>query len=863
MNKTNSDSLSQYIVNSLISFRGQFSINELEEILLSFVFLRFIREESLNNGLFNFVNSNDIFDNLISRFDIEPNIGESLNRLFSEIEIDNPELRDIFTTFDFNSKPKSKEFNRVLSNMYRLVSDIDFREVDFGDFFNDLLNSIISSKGKREGEFSSQPKELTELMLSFIPKKDLVSIYNPFSGYASLGINLPIDSSYLGQEFNRKVWAFSKLRLMINKVKNSFEIDNVNVFNSWANDESASSNGGFISLSTNASKFDFIVSNPPFNLKLPYYEQNFKTSSNYFSPNNANSYIIHECFKRLKSDGGKAVLALSNSFLFSDNILEKKLKEFLIHNHFVEMVISLPSGILNYTSIPFNLLILSNTTNKVLPTFIDASNCFIEISKSNKILDLEKIYYILNSENEFKRQVQISEIAENDFSLIPSRYLNQIASLELEPGYELVELGDLVSSIPKIKAETDVNVKYLRIRDLSDNVLSYEKTFDDLEETALSDSSFKTASLLAKESLLVSLRWKTLKPTFYTSSNANVFYPSNDILALKVNEKLVDLDYLILELEKEYVLRQIENERKGATIPYISKEKLLSIQIKVPSLVEQQKTDVKIVKEALIKSKLKELGLEEQFSQLKKEQLEDLSLKKHNIMQHLNNVQSSIDSLSIFMKTNDGILDAKSIIYPKLGTTVQKRFELLSESLKEAIYFVDNITNEINFQKAEYLNVSDVINLCIEKGIQNDQLFEISFFIDEDSFINEEETIVPMIKFSKSDFEELYNNILQNAIVHGFSDTSRKYTLAIELKFDQELNKIVISFSNNGKPFPKGMAERYQIKGEKAGSTGNKGIGSWKTVEIAKHFGAEIIAQDLAGEEFPVRIDLLLNIENE
>lgn len=863
MNKTNSDSLSQSIVNSLISFRGQFSINELEEILLSFVFLRFMKEESINNGLFNFVNSNNLIDNLNFQLDNKPYIGESLNRLFSEIENDNPELREIFTTFDFNSKPKSKEFNRVLSDMYRLVYDIDFREVDFGDFFNDLLNSIISSKGKREGEFSSQPKELTELMLSFIPKKDLVSIYNPFSGYASLGINLPIDSSYLGQELNRKVWAFSKLRLMINKVKNSFEIDNVNVFDSWANDESASSNSGFISLSTTASKFDFIVSTPPFNLKLPYYEQNFKTSSNYFSPNNANSYIIHECFKRLKSDGGKAVLALSNSFLFSENILEKKLKEFLIQNHFVEMVISLPSGILNYTSIPFNLLILSNTTNKVLPTFIDASNCFIEISKSSKILDLEKIYSILSSENAFKRQVQINEIAQNDFSLIPARYLNQIARLELEPGYKLVKLGDLVSSIPKIKAETDLNIKYLRIRDLSDNILSYAKTFDDLEETSLSDSSVKTASLLAKESLLVSLRWKTLKPTFYTSSNASVFYPSNDILALKVNEKLVDLDYLILELEKEYVLRQIENERKGATIPYISKEKLLSIQIKVPSLVEQQKTDVKIVKEALIKSKLKELGLEEQFSQLKKEQLEDLSLKKHNIMQHLNNVQSSIDSLSIFMKTNDGILDAKSIIYPKLGTTVQKRFELLSESLKEAIYFVDNITNEINFQKAEYLNISELINSSIEKGIQNDQLFEISFFIDEDSFINEEETIVPMIKFSKSDFEELYNNILQNAIVHGFSDTSRKYKLAIELKFDQELNKIVISFSNNGKPFPKGMAERYQIKGEKAGSTGNKGIGSWKTVEIAKHFGAEIIAQDLAGEEFPVRIDLLLNIENE
>jgi hypothetical protein len=344
---------------------------------------------------------------------------------------------------------------------------------------------------------------------------------------------------------------------------------------------------------------------------------------------------------------------------------------------------------------------------------------------------------------------------------------------------------------------------------------------------------------------------------------SKVLYPTNDIAAFTVRNNLIDLDYLILELDKEYVIDQIELSNRGTTLPYLTKDRLLSIVIKVPSLLEQQKTNAKLVKEEIVKSKLKELGLEEQFTQLKKEQIEDLSLKKHNIMQHLNNVQSSIDSLSIFMKTNNGLLDAKSIIYPKLGTTVQKRFELLAESLKEAIYFVDNITNEINFQKAEYFNASEVINSCIEKGIQNDQLFEISPFIDEESFSNGENYIVPMIKFSKSDFEELYNNILQNAILHGFADTSRKYKFAIKLKFDQEINKIVISFSNNGKPFPKGMAERYQIKGEKAGLTANKGIGSWKVYEIAKHFGAEINVQDLAEEEFPVKIDLLLNIENE
>jgi type I restriction enzyme M protein len=556
-------------------------------------------------------------------------------------------------------------------------------------------------------------------------------------------------------------------------------------------------------------------------------------------------------------------LTLPNSFLFSQNIVEKKLKEYLIENHFVEMVISLPSGLLNYTSIPFNLLILSSNSNKGLSTFIDASKCFIEISRGNKILDLEKIYSVLNSENEFKKQVEIIEVVENDFNLIPARYLYKNLSLELEQGSKLVKLEDLLDFLPTNKPEANTKGKFIKIKDLSDDVLTYTKSFDNIEEIVIPKSGNGNASLLSDNSLLLSLRSKTLKPTFFSSCTSDVLYPTNDITAFTVRNNLIDIDYLILELNNDYVIDQIELSNRGTTLPYLTKDRLLSIVIKVPSLLEQQKTNAKLVKDEIVKSKLKELGLEEQFARLKKEQIEDLSLKKHNIMQHLNNVQSSIDSLSIFMKTNNGLLDAKSIIYPKLGTTVQKRFDLLAESLKEAIYFVDNITNEINFQKAEYVNAFEIINSCIEKGIQNDHLFEISLSKDENSFINDEGFIVPIIKFSKPDFEELYNNILQNAIVHGFTDPSRKYKFAIELKYDQELGKVVISFLNNGKPFPKGMAERYQIKGEKAGLTANKGIGSWKVYEIAKHFGAEIIVQDLAEEDFPVRIDLLLNIENE
>lgn len=836
-------SLHSYInlFEALNSFRGKFSINELEEILVSLVFLRFIKEvpndylldESIDLFSYRYLDS----DYRLSSGDID------LNNIFNKFESDNPQFEGIFSSFEFNSKFKNKDFKNVIFQLIKLLSNFDFHEVDFENFFDDILKGVINSQGK--GFDSLQPKELSDLMLHFIPFKQHLSVYNPFSGLSSLGLNLPEDSLYFGEEKSNKIWAYSKLRLLAHKVKNKNIIHNVDVFESW---------------STNDISFDFIVTNPPFNLKVNDFDDRFDVDDCFYIKNNANSFIVSQCYKRLTPEG-KAVIALPNSFLNSQNIKEKALREYLTKQGALEMVISLPGGILNYTSIPFNILVLSNSSEKKKPTFVDARQCFKEVSRSNKVLDLDRIYSILNSDNEFKKKVKLADIIENDFSFIPGRYLSAPLKLELEPGYELKTLGSLTELIGRQRPEPGLKGRFIKIRDLSDNVLTYQKDFNNLEPAEIPSSGNGFASILEENTLLLSLRWKTLKPTFYTKSESKVFYPSYAISALKVNETLVNLDYLILELEKDYVLHQIEAERKGSSIPFISRDRLLGIEIKVPSL-EQQKTDVKHVRDTIVNAKLKELGLEEQFAQLKKEQTEDLSLKKHNIMQHLNNMQSSLDSLTLFMEQNNGVLEADKVIYPKFGTTVAKRFQRLAESLSEAIYFVDNITNEISFNSPEFVDANELLTICKEKGIQNEH-FAFDPFFDKNTFIIDGEEQKPIIMFSKQDFFELYNNILENAILHGFIDSSKKYLFKTELKYDQELNKVVISFLNNGKPFPKGMSERYQIKGEKAGATGNKGIGSWKVFEIAKHFGAEIKVHDLAGEEFPVRIDLILNLENE
>jgi type I restriction enzyme M protein len=72
---------------------------------------------------------------------------------------------------------------------------------------------------------------------------------------------------------------------------------------------------------------------------------------------------------------------------------------------------------------------------------------------------------------------------------------------------------------------------------------------------------------------------------------------------------------------------------------------------------------------------------------------------------------------------------------------------------------------------------------------------------------------------------------------------------------------LTIVFSNNGKPFPKGMSESYCIRGEKAGETANEGIGTWKVCQIVKdHFKGEIKVIDNPLDEYPVRIEIKLPI---
>lgn len=256
------------------------------------------------------------------------------------------------------------------------------------DFFATIFEYLIKDYNKDGGGKYAEyftPHTVAHIMSRILvgtsqPKS--VKCYDPSAGSGSLLMSLAHaigedKCSIYAQDINQKSSTMLRLNLILNNLTHS--IANITQGNTLTN-PSHNKNG-------NDTKFDFIVSNPPFKLDFSDFQAQLKALPNanerFFAsvPNvpkkDKDKMAIYLCFLQhiiySLAPNGKAAIVVPTGFLTAQSAIEKTIRQKLIDDKSLKGVVSMPPNIFATTGTNVSVLFIdkSNANQKVL--LMDAS----------------------------------------------------------------------------------------------------------------------------------------------------------------------------------------------------------------------------------------------------------------------------------------------------------------------------------------------------------------------------------------------------------------------------------------------------------------------------------------------------------
>ena len=133
---------------------------------------------------------------------------------------------------------------------------------------------------------------------------------------------------------------------------------------------------------------------------------------------------------------------------------EKKIRQYLIDNNFIDCVIQLPSNLFFGTSIATCIMVLKKNKTDSKTLFIDASKECVKVTNNNKLTP-ENIDRIVDTfarrakEAHFSHLAGYEEIKEQEYNLSVSTYV------EAEDTREKIDIVQLNAEIAQIVARED------------------------------------------------------------------------------------------------------------------------------------------------------------------------------------------------------------------------------------------------------------------------------------------------------------------------------------------------------------------------------------------------------------------------
>lgn len=705
------------------------------------------------------------------------------------------------------------------------------------DFFEYLLKKRFQNIKKRRSSVLF-PKEIIEIV-DFIDQRSDKDIYNPFSRYGDFSLCNNY-RYFLSQESHSYDYTIHLIRILMHNLEERVDVKNINPTRTW-------------DLNEITHKFDLIISMPPIGVipKKSLYDELFPKNDNLSISLRVRTYeeqFFESLLFRRLNPGGKVISIVSQGFLISDS-KSKKYRQEWVDSGYLKAIVALPnlSDFTNTTTQLYLIVLDTTPNNNGNVRYIDGRNLYNKNGSIYFNLYDFKSLYMSTTEIPGLKFIDYNLLRANDYVLQVDECFRGTRA-----GTKLIDICNEIRNLKR--GALNSNGRIVRNRDLKSDKNDFVLDVSSLEFDHL-DGEYE----LSESCLLINMFGAKIKPTYFNYSGESI-YIGQGIIALKIDESKVDINYLINELYQDYVLEQINAALTGVVIPVFDRKKLLNIRIDIDKSVAEQ---------AILINKIKSsYGLEiqqtsEQIDLLRKEIYEDIRKKEHNILQHIADCASALRLLKNYLQ-KDQVVDVKYL------SDVNKRIDSLSKSLSSATSEITLLTKEITAEKKE-IDINELILKCIDLCSKNDDLFLIEYSFDEGSFkipISERQDkylkINPHIFIAPNLFSIVFNNILANAKRHSFKPEDKKYIFRIVLSGGRGVefsDKILIHFLISGNPFEEGSADSYCVRGAKAGPYANTGFGAAEVCEIVRnHFDGSIEVIDEKESSFPVQFKIRIPI---
>ena len=411
-----------------------------------------------------------------------PGNGERIDKALHAIEEANlGKLRDVFQDISFNSNKLGDEQqkNDILRHLLEDFAkpELNLRESRVGQLdvignaYEFLIKNFASTSGKKAGEFYTPP-EVSTLMARLMDPQPGDEICDPTCGSGSLLMKCgrlirqrtgARKYALYGQEAIGSTWALAKMNMFLHGEDNHRIEWGDTIRNPKLLDGGASG--------TTLKHFDIVVANPPFSLEKWGFEgaeaDKFSRFRRGLPPRTKGDYafILH-MVETMKPGSGRMAVVVPHGVLFR-GAAEGRIRQKLIEENLLDVVIGLPEKLFYGTGIPAAVLVLRKhkADDKVL--FIDASRDF-EAGKNQNVLreaDLQRILDTAVARQPVARYAHLAtpaEIAENDFNLNIPRYVD---TFEEEAEIDLMavrrEREQLKAELARLEAQMDAYLKEL------------------------------------------------------------------------------------------------------------------------------------------------------------------------------------------------------------------------------------------------------------------------------------------------------------------------------------------------------------------------------------------------------------------